>query len=300
LSDLNFAANAKSKEIPAVSSVILQRDIDGDPFEEHWDFWSTIGKLNCLEKSTRPDVASAGHQCAHFSAAPCKSHALAIQQIGWYLLGTKDKGIICDPKVSDFIVQCDADFCRNWNKVTAMSDPVMAKSRSGYAITYPGCPIFWAPKMQTEVTLSSTESEYVNLSQSLQEVIPLMQLVEETKQKLDANLVAKSTVCCTVFEDNSGMLELAMVPKMQPQTKHINNKYHHFCKHVCTKKISVLAVDSADQVADYLTKPLSRDMFQKHCMAQQGWSPLVFQDSSQIRECENKGFDLLSFCLLAY
>ena len=125
--------------------------------------------------------------------------------------------------------------------------------------------------MQTEVTLSTTESEYVSLSQSLREVIPLMQLVEEIKQKLDANLVAKLTVCCTVFEDNSGALELAMVPKMQPWTKHISNRYHHFCKHVCTKKISALAVDSADQVADYLTKPLSRDMFQRHRMTLQGW-----------------------------
>ena len=271
LSDLNFAANTKSKEIPAVSSAILQRDIDGDPFEEHWDFRSIIGKLNFLEKSTRPDVAYAVHQCARFSAAPRKSHAMAIRQIGRYLLGTKDKGIILHPKSSDFIVWCDADFCGNWNKETAISDPVTAKSRSGYAITYAGCPIFWASKMQTEVTLSTTESEYVSLSQNLREVIPLMQLVEEIKQKLDANLVAKPTVRCTVFEDNSGALELAMVPKMRPRTKHINNKYHHFREHVRTKKISVLAVDSADQVADYLTKPLSRDMFQKHRMALQGW-----------------------------
>ena len=94
-------------------------------------------------------------------------------------MGTKEKGSILEPKGNEFTVWCDADFCGNWNKETAISDPVTAKSRSGYAITYASCPIFWASKMQTEVTLSTTESEYVSLSQSLQDVIPLTRIVDE-------------------------------------------------------------------------------------------------------------------------
>ena len=128
IADLNFASNTKAKEIPAISSQILQRDLDGDIFQEHWDFRSIIGKLNFLEKSTRPDIAYAVHQCARFSVAPRKSHALAVRQIVRYLLGTKDKGIILDPKGNNFTVWCDANFCGNWNKDTAMSDPVTAKS----------------------------------------------------------------------------------------------------------------------------------------------------------------------------
>ena len=271
IADLNFADNTKAKEIPAISSHILQRDLDGDPFEEHWDFRSIIGKLNFLEKSTRPDIAYAVHQCARFSSAPCKSHAIAIRQIARYLLGTKDKGIILEPKGNEFTVWCDADFCGNWNKETAISDPVTAKSRSGYAITYASCPIFWASKMQTEVTLSTTESEYVSLSQSLQDVIPLMRIVDEIREQFDKDITAKPTVRCTVFEDNSGALELANVPKMRPRTKHINNKYHHFRDHVRNKQILVKAVDTREQVADYLTKPLPRELFQKHRMALQNW-----------------------------
>jgi hypothetical protein len=33
-------------------------------------------------------------------------------------------------------------------------------------ISYQGCPITWASKLQTEVVLSTTESEYVGLSES--------------------------------------------------------------------------------------------------------------------------------------
>ena len=87
--------------------------------------------------------------------------------------------MILDPKGNEFIVWCNADFCGNWNKNTAKSAPMTARSRSGYAITYTSCPKFWASKKQTEETLATMESEYVSLSQSLQDVIPLMRLVKE-------------------------------------------------------------------------------------------------------------------------
>ena len=53
------------------------------------------------------------------------------------------------------------------------------KSRSGYAITFCGCPIVWTSKLQTCVALSSCESEYYALSQTLREAIPIMDLLEE-------------------------------------------------------------------------------------------------------------------------
>jgi hypothetical protein len=46
IADLNFAFNTTSKEIPAISSHILQIDMDSNLFEAHWDFKSIIGKLN--------------------------------------------------------------------------------------------------------------------------------------------------------------------------------------------------------------------------------------------------------------
>jgi hypothetical protein len=36
-----------------------------------------------------------------------------------------------------------------------------ALSRTRYIITYCGCPIYWASKLQSEITLSATESKYI-------------------------------------------------------------------------------------------------------------------------------------------
>ena len=37
-------------------------------------------------------------------------------------------------------------------------------SRTGFVISYAGCPIYWASKLQTEIALSTTEAEYMALS----------------------------------------------------------------------------------------------------------------------------------------
>jgi hypothetical protein len=271
IDDLKFVENTKSKDIPSLSSTILQRDEDGPAFNEHWDYRSVIGKLNFLEKSTRPDIAYAVHQCARFSANPRASHAAAIRQIVRYLIGTRDKGLILSPTKHEFVVWCDADFAGNWNKDTSAVDIMTAKSRSGYVITYASCPVLWTSKMQTEVALSTTEAEYISLSQSLRETIPLMELFDEISKRLDNKVQTKPIVKCTVFEDNSGAMEMAITPKMRPQTKHINIKYHHFCDHVRRKLISIEHVGTDEQIADVLTKPLPVAAFKRHRLKLQRW-----------------------------
>jgi histone deacetylase 1/2 len=102
---------AKTQSIPAPSTVILQRDVEGESHKEKWSYRSVIGKLNYLEKSTRPDLAYAVHNAARFSSDPKTSHSQAVKRIGRYLLGTKDKGIIMTPDPSRSIeVFADADF----------------------------------------------------------------------------------------------------------------------------------------------------------------------------------------------
>jgi hypothetical protein len=62
--------DTKSKTTPAASSKILGRHPDSTEFDGHFHYRKVIGKLNYLEKSTRPDIAYAVHQCARFSAEP--------------------------------------------------------------------------------------------------------------------------------------------------------------------------------------------------------------------------------------
>ena len=57
------------------------------------------------------------------------------------------------------------------------------RSRHGYVIMYAGFPIVSKLQLQTEIALITTEAEYTGLSYALREVIPLMELLKEIKEK---------------------------------------------------------------------------------------------------------------------
>jgi hypothetical protein len=163
-----------------------------------------------------------------------------------------------------FECYCDADFAGNWNKDFAQHDPSTAKSRSGWVIFYARCPIIWASKLQSQVALSTTEAEYIAMSMALRDVIPIMELMNEFRERNFKVICTQPQVYCKVFEDNSGALELARLPKLRPRTKHINVCYHHFREHVRLGLIKILPISTDDQIADALTKPLAQNAFCRH------------------------------------
>ncbi len=90
-----------------------------------------------------------------------------------------------------------------------------------------------------------------------------MFLVQEICEKGFQVICTKPYVYCKVFEDNSGALELARLPKLCPRTKHINLCYHHFCKNVRNGLIKIFPVGTENQITDALTKALSQNIFQQ-------------------------------------
>lgn len=282
IDDLGFNERTKGKETPAKSTERLHRDLHSEPMNEKWHYRSVIGKLNFIEKSTRPDIAYAVHQCARFSNDPKASHAAAVKHIVKYLMTTKDQGIYLRPDKQAFDCWVDADFVGNWNRVNADVDPSTAKSRTGYIINYAGCPVTWASKLQTEVALSTTEAEYNALSTSLRDVIHLMQLLDEAKELGWTTVHKEPLIHCKVFEDNMGTLEMARLPKMRPRTKHLCVRLHHFREHVRTGLIKIQHIATELQIADLLTKPQPKELFIAQRSILMKWEPT---DPNHLRAC---------------
>ena len=208
-----------------------------------------IGKLNYLAQTTRPVIMYATHQLAKYSLNPCEPHGDAALYLVQYLKKSCDLGIRFQPDPNKgFKCYCHADFSGLWNKQFARHDPSTAKSRSGWIVFYAGCPIIWASR--TQVTLLTTEAEYIAMSQSLQDVLPIMFLIQEMKEKGFQVICTQPYVYFKVFVDNSGALELARLPKLCPCTKHIKVCYHHFREHVRNGLIKIFPIGTKDQTAD--------------------------------------------------
>eukprot|EP00804_Cyclotella_cryptica_P029762 CCRYP_015213-RA/>CCRYP_015213-RA protein AED:0.17 eAED:0.23 QI:0/0/0/1/1/1/2/0/173 len=156
------------------------------------------------------DLLFATHQVAKYSSDPRKEHGEAITYIVRYLKKTCHLGLKFRPnELKGFECYCNADFAGNWNKDFAQHDPSTAKSRSGWVIFYGRCPIIWASKLQSQVALSTTEVEYIAMSMALRNVIPIMELMTEFRERNFKVICTQPQVYCKEFEDNLGALELA-------------------------------------------------------------------------------------------
>jgi hypothetical protein len=107
----------------------------------------------------------------------------------------------------------------------------------------------------------TTESEYISLSQSLCNLIPLRHLIQELSKFFNYN-PAQVTTHSTVFENNKGCIDLIAAPTMKPQSCHIAIKYHHFREYVRRGEIKIHWITTDKQLADIFTKPLPLGKFE--------------------------------------
>jgi hypothetical protein len=250
----------------------LGTDAAGPHRKEQWNYSSIIGMLMYLASNAHPEIQFAVHQCARFTHCPRASHEEGVKHICRYLQGVQDNGLTFQP-TADLTLNCyvDADFAGLWNHENDQ-DPVCVKSRTGYVMTLGGCPIQWSSKLQTEIALSTTEAEYIALSQSMRELLPLRRLLLEIVQAMKLPGVTNSMIKSTVFEDNNGAIATAKSVKMTPRTKHIGVKYHFFKSHIGEASgISLDKIDTNLQKADILTKGMAPQKFAEMRMLLCGW-----------------------------
>ncbi len=178
--------------------------------------------------------------------------------------GVKDNGLSFTKSNNlDLNLYVDADFAGLW-KYEDEQDPVCVKSRTGYVITLGNSPVSWVSKLQTEIALSTTEAEYIAMSQEMRDLLPMRTMLEEIISTLKLGKSGTSWVKSQVFEDNNGAIRTAQTTKLSPRTKHIAVKYHFFKSHIGREKgIELSKIDTNEQKADILTKGLAAPKFKE-------------------------------------
>lgn len=132
--------------------------------------------------------------------------------------------------------------------------PDSRRSTSGYALMLNGAAISWKSKRQSVVALSTAEAEFIAASSMVQEVIYARRLLEK--------LGFPQTDPTLIYEDNSTCIKWAGgAVGGSDRAKHIDLR-EHFVHEAQEKRVLQLEpVDSVDNVADLLTKPLLKAVF---------------------------------------
>ncbi|MCF6774911.1 Ty1/Copia family ribonuclease HI, partial [Corynebacterium sp. MC-12] len=127
------------------------------------------------------------------------------------------------------------------------------RSMAGYVFTLGGSVVSWKATLQPTVTLSTTEAEYMALTEAVKEGIWLRGLVRDLCLHHDQ---------ATIYCDSLSAICLAKDQVHHERTKHIDVRYHFLRSE---KRVKVNKVGTADNPIDMLTKPVPHSKFQ-HCL----------------------------------
>jgi hypothetical protein len=113
--------------------------------------------------------------------------------------------------------------------------------------TLDGCAISWRAHLQPTVALSTTEAEYMAVSEAVKEAVWLKGLFSELSENLKVE---------EVFCDNQGAVLLSKDRMFHDRTKHIDIRHHYIREVVARGDLKVVKINTNDNAADMLTKPL--------------------------------------------
>ena len=251
-------------------------DPDGEPMDStevgfRWSYRSVVGMLLYLSTNTRPDITFAVSQVCRFIHSPKKSHAVAVKMIVRYLRRTRDFGTIVAPSSNmNLELYVDADFAGLYRRDPDRSSS-SARSRTGYIIFFGNIPLVWRSFLQSDIALSTLESEYTSLSHSIRTLIPIRSLVLELANALEVPDSINTTVRSAVFEDNSAAVLLANNHRITSRTRYFHVKWHFFWEYVSRGDVTVEYISTNLQRADYMTKMNPCFVFERIRKMNQGW-----------------------------
>lgn len=220
------------------SEILHQQEINGVMVS----YKSVVGSLMYAQQGTRADLSYIVGILGRYSAEPRECHWLLAKRTLRYLKYTRT--LVLRYRKSSKNQSLSAYSDSDWS-----GDSDTSRSTSGYVFLMGKSAISWSSRRQKLVALSTTEAEYIALSNLGQELSWLRRFYAELGRKMRSPT--------TVFSDNAGAITLSREPQFRARTKHIQRKYHHFRDDlVRRKRARVEFCPTDDMVADIFTKPL--------------------------------------------
>ncbi|CAH2083339.1 unnamed protein product [Euphydryas editha] len=210
-----------------------ESQISDNPYQQ------LIGSLMYLADLTRPDIAYSVGYLSQFNNCHNSEHWYYAKRVLRYLKGSKNVGLkYCKDGNVDIQGYVDSD----WG-----SNSVDRKSYSGFCFMLSGSVISWGCRKQKTVALSSTEAEYMALTEGCREAVYLKNLQNE---------ITKRLYTIVLYNDNQGAKKLSANPMFHNRTKHIDIRYHYCREVICNKIVKVDFLPTDDMPADMFTKSL--------------------------------------------
>ncbi|PIL36553.1 hypothetical protein GSI_00242 [Ganoderma sinense ZZ0214-1] len=211
-------------------------------------YQKVIGSLLYLMLGTRPDLAFAVTKLAQYAANPTEDHLSKALHICRYLVGTKNYALVYNGDSQlGLIAGTDSDWA---------SDPYTRRSQTGFMLKLANCAFSWVSRAQKTIALSSTEAEYMAMSDCSRQVVWVHNLLAELGYHIGR---------VPLSGDNQGPIHIGQNPVMESRSKHIDIRYH-YVREVYDRGITdIFYVEGTNNPADIFTKNLGTVKFHHFC-----------------------------------
>ena len=211
-------------------------------------FQSIIGCLLYLT-ATRPDIMYAASLLSRFMHSPSEIHFKAAKRVLRYIKGTLDYGLFFGKSEKfELIGFTDSDWAGS-------SDDM--RSTSGYVFTCGSAIFSWKSKKQETVAQSSAEAEYIAAAAAVNQALWLKRLMTDFDQG-----VCNQENAVKLMVDSKSAIAIAKNPVCHSRTKHFKIKFHFVREMVQDGEVSLKYCSTDIQLADIMTKALSKSRFE--------------------------------------
>lgn len=191
---------------------------------------------------TRLDITFATTYFAQFASNPGPEHSTTVKRVLKYIKGTIDFHLT-NQRSSQATIRvigyADASYASNTAE---------RHSFSGQCLLINNCLVSWKTKKQSLVATSTTEAEYMLLSEAARQMGWMRQAIKDLRIK-------------TTFElkgDNTGSIAVANNPVFHTRSKHIDVHFHYVREKLAETLFSLDNVPTGDNYADLFTKGLGQ------------------------------------------
>ena len=125
---------------------------------------------------------------------------------------------------------------------------------SQWVVYWHGAPLCWGSRKQKSTSLSSMEAEIIALSEGAKEVIHLRKFVRGL-------VPGYSSAPTKLGTDNKAARDLSYNPEHHNRSKHVERRHFFIRDMVEAQEIIVPLVGTAENDADFFTKPLAPKRF---------------------------------------
>lgn len=231
--------------------------VRSDQGRDDREYRAMIGCLLYLARGTRPDIAFAVNSLSRLQSSSTDSDKNYVRRIFRYLKGTIHYELPIRSKGTKLEAFVDASYAPEVTENSTHLDLNLGRSVSGYLLRLFGDPILWNVKKQTIVASSSTAAEIIAVHDSIDDIRVAHAIMNEIFA------VAEPVI---VWEDNTSTTRILMGGE-QKRNRSVLIKCYDVLESVHNGEIQLQDISSLNQLADFLTKPLDRDKFQKNVNA---------------------------------